>query len=146
MIVWMSFIDASATSCGLAGQINSPLGQLLRADGDYEWPLKGFSAIHRHSTSLCRSVWGEEYPESELLEDLENKQLFYLYGECGQLRHMVGKLESLYLKDEHDDEHDASRHESSVAHALNIVHSKYSELLEVASILTARPTESKVCI
>lgn len=139
MIVWLSFIDASAASCGLGGQINSSLGKLLRADGDYEWPLKGFSAIHRHSTSLYRNIWGEEYPESEMLEDLENRQLFYLYGECGQLRYMVGKLESLYLKNEHD----ASRHESSVAYALSIVRGKYLELLEVASMLTARPTDSR---
>lgn len=142
MIVWLSFSDAAAASYGIGGQINGSLWQVLSAaiDDDKD-PLRGFSAIHRYSTTLFR-IWGGGYPQTQLLEDLENRQLFFLYGECGQLRYMVAKLASLYLHDKTE----AERRLPSVDLALRHVGRKYSELLQVASILTFGPEKRKfVC-
>lgn len=142
MIVWMSFGDAAAASYGLGGQINSLLWQVLgQAIDDDRDPLRGFSAIHRYSTSLFR-IWGDGYPQTELLEDLENRQLFFLYGECGQLRYMVAKLASLYPQNKTE----AERRIPSVDLALRQVGNKYSELLQVASVVALGPENRKfVC-
>ncbi|PVH84865.1 hypothetical protein DL98DRAFT_410525 [Cadophora sp. DSE1049] len=141
MLVWFSSFDASAATYGLGGQVNSSLTQLLSqvTDEDEDNPIKGYFKVHQHSNALFRTVWGESYPQSELLDDLENREIFYLLGECGQLRYMVADLaRRLY--------HDITgAHEqiSAVEKAIRLVGRRHSEILRVATSLVSDESNHK---
>lgn len=95
MIVWLAFLDSCAAFVNLGGDFNRALGAAMvnLAENEIASRLRGFVAIHRYSTTLSRVVWGSTYPQQQLLEDLENRSLFYLYGECGQMRYVLSQLE-----------------------------------------------------
>ncbi|OKL64207.1 hypothetical protein UA08_00515 [Talaromyces atroroseus] len=99
MIVWLAFLDGGAAFVKLGGDFNRALGSAMvdLAENAIASRLRGFTAIHRYSASLFRSVWGPSYPQQQLLEDLENRNLFYLYGECGQMRFVLSQLENELL-------------------------------------------------
>lgn len=141
MLVWFSSFDASAATYGLGGQVNSSLTQLLShvTDEDEDNPIKGYFKVHQHSNALFRTVWGEAYPQSELLDDLENREIFYLLGECGQLRYMVAEL----AKQLYHDVTDAGEQISAVEKAIRLVGRKHSEILRVATSLSSDESNHK---
>ncbi len=98
MIVWISFLDGAAAFHGIGGEFNRSLGSVMHGvdNDEMQSRLRGFLGIHRYSTAMCRAVWGSSYPQEQLLEDLENRQLLYLYGECGQLRFVLARLATTY--------------------------------------------------
>ncbi|KAH9223915.1 hypothetical protein DL95DRAFT_440081 [Leptodontidium sp. 2 PMI_412] len=135
MLVWFSSFDASAATYGLGGQVNSSLTQLLSqvTDEDEDNPIRGYFKVHQHSNSLFRTVWGESYPQSELLDDLENREIFYLFGSCGQLRYMVADLaRRLYHEKDGAEEQIAA-----VEGAIRLVGRKHAEILRVATSLVS---------
>lgn len=136
-IAWISGIDATAASCGLGGQFNAAL---LRAfskgmsenDAVTFSPIDKFSQMHRFSSSLYRTMWGDSYPQAELLDDVENRTVFGLRGECTLLRFMIASLAS---PDQIDDA-TARKRISSVEREIRQVGIKHAELMEVASELS----------
>ncbi|KAJ4863162.1 fungal specific transcription factor domain-containing protein [Trichoderma breve] len=69
--------------------------------------IAGFDALHRYSNSLYRSMWGDAYPQVELLDDVENRDIFAFLCASMQLR--------------------------AVESAFRQIDLRYGELLEVAS-------------
>ncbi|KAL2830796.1 hypothetical protein BDW59DRAFT_140846, partial [Aspergillus cavernicola] len=122
MIVWIAFLDASAESHQLGGDFNRALGAAMTglAENEIMSRLRGYTAIHRYSTSLHVCTWGASYPQAQLLDDIESREVFSLYGECGQMRHVLARLA------------DAPDDPLPVARALHDISQRYSEILEVA--------------
>ncbi|KAH7224399.1 uncharacterized protein BKA55DRAFT_584555 [Fusarium redolens] len=92
-------MDATASSFGLGGQVTRVLGESLPENDDKSslptGPIKRLSRLDTYSGSLYRSVWGDDYPAGELVDDLENQQVFELLGASVQLRYLISELTSL---------------------------------------------------
>ncbi|RDW75796.1 hypothetical protein BP5796_06617 [Coleophoma crateriformis] len=144
MIVWISALDAGAASYGIGGHVNSSVVELSKSYADLErkLPLDWSSAIHQYSRPLFRSMWGKEYPSSEILDDLQNQEVYHLLGECCQLRYMVARLAALYPND------DALARDRtlSVSRALDLVGQCFAELIDTSKYLKCqdRPGERLV--
>lgn len=137
IIVWISLLDAAAASAGVGGQVNGSLfslllGSSLDAGERPTTPVEAFSRLHRYSNPLYRLTWGDGYPQDELLDDVENRNVYALLGQCGQLRYMVAQLAVLYRKDPPAAAQKASDVESSIQQVGYL----FTELLEVASELS----------
>ncbi|KAJ5584380.1 uncharacterized protein N7459_004180 [Penicillium hispanicum] len=141
MIVWIAFLDASAESLHLGGDFNRVLGDAMSglAENEIFSRLRGFTAIHRYSASLHTSVWESNYPQSQLLDDLESRELFYLYGECGQIRHILAQLTKMYSTNEQEID------PLPVARALHDIGQRYSEILSVAPRLDLTSAGDRRC-
>ncbi|KAL2840391.1 fungal-specific transcription factor domain-containing protein [Aspergillus pseudoustus] len=122
MIIWIAFLDAGAESHQLGGEFNRALGVAMAGLGENEIMsrLRGYTAIHRYSTSLHMCTWGASYPQAQLLEDLESREVFSLYGECGQMRHVLAQLAV------------TATDPLPVARALHDINQRYNEILTVA--------------
>lgn len=133
MIVWISFLDGGAALNGLGGGFNELLGEAMDglAEDKVMSLIQGFRTIHRHSHAAFQETWGASYPQTQLLEDLEIRHMFYLYGECGQLRYLLSKVA---VADWHDNPN-SKAYLKRVACALNDVAMRYGDILEVASSL-----------
>lgn len=137
LLLWISLLDTAAASCGVGGEVNGTLyGLMSRGDADGTTsvfqPLDNFEKLHRFSNSLYRTTWGEDYPQSELLDDVENRNVYFLLGACNQLRFMTAQLAKLYASDETQ----ALRRASAVELCIYHVGNKYAELMEVAAELS----------
>ncbi|KAL2872962.1 hypothetical protein SGCOL_011886 [Colletotrichum sp. CLE4] len=140
MLVWIALHDAAAASYGLGGQLNCALHKIMSAlDGQVGsgisspfQPLDAFERLHRFSNPLYRSMWADSYPQAELLDDVENRNVYALLGACGQLRFMIAQLANLIHED------DASQQQRVMAVDMTIqqVGWKFTELLEVAAELS----------
>ncbi|ORY55625.1 uncharacterized protein BCR38DRAFT_461904 [Pseudomassariella vexata] len=78
-LVWISLQDAAAASSGMGGQFNANFFKVLNenaVDQGYpsSTPVEAFTKLHRYS-------WGDGYPQSELLDDVENRNVFALLGQ-----------------------------------------------------------------
>ncbi|CAI6082028.1 unnamed protein product [Clonostachys chloroleuca] len=133
MIVWISFLDAGAAFYKLGGSFNKSLGKVMTglAENETQSRLRGFLSVHRYSIPMYSIHWGSKYPQDQLLEDLQNRELFYLYGQIGQLRFLLAELTTAYENEDEERQHLAL----SAAHALRDIGEKYSEVLEVATRL-----------
>lgn len=103
MLVWIALLDAAAASSGVGGHVNAAMfSLLLSAPGDEvksgHDPVKAFSALHRYTNPLYRNLWGDAYPQSELLDDVENRNIYSLLGQCAILRFMIAQLATLYRR------------------------------------------------
>jgi hypothetical protein len=135
IIVWISLLDAAAASSGVGGQVNRALFSLLLNNAGTSrsiTPVKAFSRLHRYSNPLYRQTWGDSYPQPELLDDVENRNIYALLGQCGQLRFVVAQLAVLYRKDPTAAAVKAQDVDASIEH----VGETYTELMEVASDLS----------
>jgi hypothetical protein len=69
----------SAASCGVGGELNATLRRLLglstteRQTFGCAEHLEKFEQLHHFPDSLYRATWGKECPQSELLDDVENR-------------------------------------------------------------------------
>jgi hypothetical protein len=125
MIVWIAFLDASAESNQLGGDFNRTLGVAMAglAENEILSRLRGYTAIQRYATSLHQATWGAQYPAQQLLEDLECREVLALYGECGQMRHVLAQLA------------EAPADPLPVSSALHDISQRYSHLLATAQCL-----------
>ncbi|KAL7909044.1 hypothetical protein GGI35DRAFT_493847 [Trichoderma velutinum] len=109
---------------GLGGQCNSELKSIMAPDDSSSVP--GFDALHRYSNSLYRSMWGDAYPQVELLDDVENRDIFAFLCASMQLRGTVAQLSNL-------DANELRQRLPAVESAFRQLDLRYGELLEVAS-------------
>jgi hypothetical protein len=85
LIMWIVQFDISAASSGVGGQLHATIYQLLSADAanrhankyDSINVLDKFKHLHHFSSPLYRTLWGKECPQSELLDDVENRNIFF---------------------------------------------------------------------
>jgi hypothetical protein len=137
VLVWIALLDAGAASVGIGGQVNAAIfSLLLPSPGDafirYEDPVKAFSILHRFSNSLYRISWGDAYPQSELLDDVENRNIYALLGQCVALRFMIAQLATLCRNGSSE----ASARTSMIWKSLHEVSEQYCELIDVADELS----------
>ncbi|KPM46440.1 hypothetical protein AK830_g33 [Neonectria ditissima] len=135
LILWIALFDAAAASCGVGGELNGTLVKLMSESTSVEsqfQPLENFDRLHRYSNPLYRTTWGEDYPQSELLDDVENRSVYSLLGACTQLRFIIAKLARLYECDVEAAEERAWVVELSIQE----VNTKFAELIEVAAELS----------
>ncbi|TDZ15340.1 Sterol uptake control protein 2 [Colletotrichum orbiculare MAFF 240422] len=149
MLVWIALHDAAAASYGLGGQLNCALHKIMGASdasngvtrtglpGSPVQPLDSFERLHRFSNPLYRSMWADAYPQAELLDDVENRNVYALLGACGQLRFMIAQLANLSREEEDDGGGGAHRQRvAAVDTAIRQAGWKFAELLEVAAELS----------
>lgn len=87
IIVWLSIADATAATYGFGGTFNKALHEVLGSDGP-----RVIESLHAISNPLFRVMWGEAYPQSELVDDLENRAAFELMVACYQARYALSQL------------------------------------------------------
>ncbi|KAM6483413.1 hypothetical protein HDV62DRAFT_358504 [Trichoderma sp. SZMC 28011] len=124
LLVWISLCDSTAATFGLGGQCNSELKNIMAPDESSS--ISGFDALHRYSNSLYRSMWGDAYPQVELLDDVENRDIFAFLCASMQLRGIVAQLSNL-------DVNELRQRLPAVESAFRQIDLRYGELLEVAS-------------
>ncbi|KAF3073304.1 hypothetical protein CFAM422_004229 [Trichoderma lentiforme] len=124
LLVWISLCDSTAATFGLGGQCNRELKNIMAPDDSSS--IAGFDALHRYSNSLYRSMWGDAYPQVELLDDVENRDIFAFLCASMQLRGIVAQLSNL-------DVNDLRQRLLAVESAFRQIDLRYGELLEVAS-------------
>ena len=137
VLVWIALLDAGAASVGIGGQVNAAIfGLLLSGPGDAgtrnEDPVKAFSVLHRFSNPLYRISWGDTYPQSELLDDVENRNIYALLGQCVTLRFMVAQLATLYRNGSSE----VSAKTTMIRKSLHEVSEQFCELIDVADELS----------
>ncbi|KAK4084320.1 transcriptional regulator family: Fungal Specific TF [Trichoderma aggressivum f. europaeum] len=123
-LVWISLCDSTAATFGLGGQCNSELKNIMAPDDSSS--IAGFDALHRYSNSLYRSMWGDAYPQVELLDDVENRDIFAFLCASMQLRGIVAELSNL-------DVNELRQRLPAAESAFRQIELRYGELLEVAS-------------
>lgn len=138
MLVWIALLDAAAASSGVGGCVNAAMISLLLSTSANssaarpQDPIRAFSAFHRYSNPLYRVSWGDAYPQSELLDDVENRDVYALLGQCANLRFMVAQLATYYRR----------RPEEAAAKSIGIgtyideVGERFLELIEVSDELS----------
>ncbi|KAF9870892.1 hypothetical protein CkaCkLH20_11564 [Colletotrichum karsti] len=144
MLVWIALHDAAAASYGLGGQLNSALHKIMSAldasngitragipNSPFQ-PLDSFERLHRFSNPLYRSMWADAYPQAELLDDVENRNVYAFLGACSQLRFMIAQLANL----SHEDDASQQQRVMAVDMTIQQVGWKFTELLEVAAELS----------
>ncbi|KAL7949495.1 hypothetical protein V8C42DRAFT_311060 [Trichoderma barbatum] len=124
LLVWIALCDSTAATFGLGGQFNSELKDIMGPDDSSS--ISGFDVLHRYSNSLYRSMWGDTYPQVELLDDVENRDIFAFLCASMQLRGIVADLAKL-------DVDELRQRLPAVESAFRQVDLRYGELLEVAS-------------
>lgn len=137
VLVWIALLDAGAASVGIGGQVNAAIfSRLLSGPGDAttrkEDPVKAFSALHRFSNPLYRISWGDSYPQSELLDDVENRNIYALLGQCATLRFMVAQLATLYRSGSSE----ATAKTTVIWKSMQEVGEQFCELIDVADELS----------
>lgn len=131
LLAHMGICDATASSFGLGGQLVAALRETMasqHATTPYE---DGMYSLHRLSYSLYRLVWTENYPQAELLDDVENRNIFALLLATSHLKFMVSQLD------------DTTQHRAhEVVTAIRQVSCHFSEVLGVAEELSVTTNNS----
>ncbi|KNG83020.1 hypothetical protein ANOM_008248 [Aspergillus nomiae NRRL 13137] len=144
LLMWMVNFDTSAASYGLDSQLHATLYELMSTTtldgqaGHYSQPLEKFEQLHHYSSPLYRIVWGDGYPQTELLDDVENRNVFFLEGACVQLRFMVAQL----AKFQDGRTEAATRWASDTELSIENTRNKFCDLIEVAAGLSASTDNS----
>ncbi|KAH6869546.1 hypothetical protein B0T10DRAFT_501499 [Thelonectria olida] len=144
LLTRIGFMDASAAFSGLGGHITGLLYKTIsedseRTDSPPPGPLESFEVLERYAYSLYRTVWGEEYPQAEMVDDIENRSVFTLLGALGQLRYMNSQLAAILSS---DDPAAASQPIASIQAAIHKTGQRFAELLEVAARLSIETDHS----
>ncbi|CAO2650295.1 Nn.00g015870.m01.CDS01 [Neocucurbitaria sp. VM-36] len=143
VLIWISLLDAAAASSGIGGHVNAAiLGTLYQRNAESSIPITGpvqaFAGLLRYSGPLYRTVWGDAYPERELLDDIENRDVYALLAACVQLRFLTAQLAILYRKDPVG----AAQRAIDVGTSISHVSETYDELIAVASKLSLETDDS----
>ncbi|KAL2795452.1 fungal-specific transcription factor domain-containing protein [Aspergillus keveii] len=142
LIMWIVQFDISAASSGVGGQLHATIYGLLDAEiisggtDDYNSinVLDRFEQLHHFSSQLYRTLWGKEYPQSELLDDVENRNIFFLEGACIQLRFVVAQLAQ--PRESQTNETNMERKTLDAEVAIDNVSNRFIDLIEVAVSLS----------
>ncbi|KAM5350023.1 hypothetical protein ACJ41O_006528 [Fusarium nematophilum] len=135
LLARISGMDSSASFYGLGGQVTGILQNMMTADGDrrksisHSELMDNVNRLEKYSNPLYRAVWGDRYPQTEMVDDLENRSVYDLLGACTQLRFMVSKLAGVVT---HVDSAAAAPLISDVEAAIRHLGQRYADLLEVA--------------
>lgn len=135
MLIYIATLDAAGSTYGLGGQVNRTMHAILHAHDPSASPVDSYLRLHHFSHSLFRTVWGESYPQAELIDDIENRGVFGLIGSCFQLRYLVAEIANL-------DGNDARQRVPIVQDAIEQVGEQHAELLAVATELSTQTDNS----
>lgn len=137
ILVHLAAQDSSAASFGFGGKLISTLNDILPSNSQSgpssTVPPDGHVSLHKYSYSLYRTMWGQDYPQTELLDDLENRGVFGMGTAMIQLRFMVSTLTSA--------PGDAGK-VAEVETAMQQVSSQFEELFAAADELAAETDNS----
>ncbi|PNP79308.1 hypothetical protein FNYG_07384 [Fusarium nygamai] len=135
-------MDATAASFGLGGQVTKVLCRTLPESDDKNslptGPIKRLSSLHAYSGPLYRLVWGDDYPAVELVDYLENQQVFELLEASVQLRYLISEMTSLQRVGGSA----LAQAASKVEKAIHEISESYMDILDFASRLTSATDNS----
>ncbi|KAK5992295.1 hypothetical protein PT974_05696 [Cladobotryum mycophilum] len=134
LLVWIALIDSAAAAFGVGGQFNRDLASILGPEDPS--PLNGFDNLHRFTNALYRMMWAESYPQEELLDDVENRDIFAFLCACMQLRFMVADLGHL-------DSQAVRQNLPVINSAFQQFDQQYGEMLEVAAKISPATDNSR---
>lgn len=131
VLIWISLCDSAASTYGVGGTFNDTLHEILgcsrpSSPGSLHSVADGVEVLHTYSNPLFRVMWGSDYPQQELLDDIENRSVFELTVCCNQVRHLLSKL--VLVKDDEE----RQRQLVLTTSTMQAMTTKYSELLQVA--------------
>ena len=137
LLVWIAHLDAAAASSGFGGHVNTTiLEHVQQSNHDSRIPptesIEAFTRFHRESRPLYRIVWGEDYPQEELLDDIENHDVYALLAACVQLRVQTARL-GMSIQ---EDPVSAVPRATDVGDAIDHVSKSFDELIQLASRLS----------
>ncbi|KEZ45490.1 hypothetical protein SAPIO_CDS1808 [Scedosporium apiospermum] len=106
LLVRISGMDVIASFYGLGGQVTGTLLKMMAEDNARRRKaspglMDSLSWLHRYSNPLYRAVWGDVYPQTEMVDDLENRTVYDLLGACTQLRFRISQLTDVLSRDDH---------------------------------------------
>ncbi|KAJ6003493.1 hypothetical protein N7451_006040 [Penicillium sp. IBT 35674x] len=133
LLLWIAIVDGSAALNGINAAFNHMLGEAMHdlADNETSSRLRGFRILQQYATLVNQEVWGSDYPQNEVIEDLQCSQIFSLQAETGQLRYMLSKVAD---HAPHDEAY-FRRELDTLAHAIQDVASRYEGLLTTARLV-----------
>lgn len=137
VLIWIVLLDSAAATSGVGGHVNEAiLTMLLSNPTDSQLrsrdPIKAVARLHHYSNSLYRLAWGDAYPQSELVDDVENRNVYALLGHCAYLRFLTAQLATLYLENPDS----AVSQAQAVEYSIDEVGDLFRELMEVAHELS----------
>lgn len=139
LLVHLAAQDAFAATFGMGGQIMSTLNEMMRdtEDDNLDMPYQdGMDNLHRFSYSLYRTMWADNYPQKELLDDLENRSVFALAASTSQLRFMISQLGTM------NGTKSAAQQVNEVKTAIQLISFRFSEILAVGKELSSSTDNS----
>ncbi|KAK3191321.1 hypothetical protein K4F52_002531 [Lecanicillium sp. MT-2017a] len=84
-----------AVGCGLGGHLVETLNRASGIKDGIPLYLDKSDSLHKFSYGTYRTVWAEQYPQEEILDDLENRTVYSLASMVVQLRFMIYRSENL---------------------------------------------------
>lgn len=143
VLIWIVLLDSAAATSGVGGHVNEAiLDMLLSNPTDSQMrskdPIKAVARLHHYSNSLYRLAWGNAYPQAELVDDVENRNVYALLGHCAYLRFLTAQLANLYR----DDPTSAVAQAPEVEYSIDEVGDLFRELMEVAHELSLETDNS----
>jgi hypothetical protein len=143
VLIWIVLLDSAAATSGVGGHVNEAiLNMLLSNPTDSRMrskdPIKAVGRLHHYSNSLYRLAWGDAYPQAELVDDVENRNIYALLGHCAYLRFLTAQLATLYR----DDPVLATEQAHEVEYSIDEVGDLFRELMEVAHELSLETDNS----
>ncbi|KAM3508714.1 hypothetical protein MY11210_006633 [Beauveria gryllotalpidicola] len=125
ILIWISLCDSTAATYGIGGSFNAALKEILGSNDP-----EGIERLHTFSNSLFRVMWGDAYPQAELMDDIENRSVFELTVCCSQARYSLAALARAVRAGDVEASQACTRATKSLIYYLA---ARYRELLEVAS-------------
>lgn len=95
MLVHLAGLDAHAAGMGVDSSVMGIVYEMLGVKENLAGLLvrmNAFSWLEEYSNSLYKDVWGDSYPEREIVDDAENRQIYALLGASLHLRLMCSRL------------------------------------------------------
>ncbi|WPH01583.1 Hypothetical protein R9X50_00443100 [Acrodontium crateriforme] len=128
LMVYLSLHDSAASTFGLGGKLNAALNDIRAKFDPNAKFMDGADSLHRYSYALYRLMWGNQYPQNELIDDIENRHIYSLRLAASQLRFRVAQVAKL-------DPATAQEQASSLHDAFQLVEYRFGEMLGIASDL-----------
>jgi hypothetical protein len=143
VLIWIVLLDSAAATSGVGGHVNAAiLNMLLSNPTDSSMrptdPIKAVARLHHYSNSLYRLAWGDAYPQAELIDDVENRNVYALLGHCAYLRFLTAQLATTYREDPVS----AANQAIEVEYSIDEVGDLFRELMEVAHELSLETDNS----
>ncbi|KAF9693792.1 hypothetical protein EKO04_008414 [Ascochyta lentis] len=143
VLIWIVLLDSAAATSGVGGHVNEAIiSMLLSNPTDSNMrskdPIKAVARLHHYSNSLYRLAWGDAYPQAELVDDVENRNVYALLGHCAYLRFLTAQLATLCRNNPES----AAEQANEVEYSIDEVGDLFRELLEVAHELSPETDNS----